>query len=57
MRVPDKIKRFHPGDEDTPLHAARINEIIAAINALLAMREESGARVHKSDGSIVIETE
>ena len=57
MRVPDKIKRFHPGDEDTPLHVDRINEIIAAINALLAMREESGARVHKSDGAIVIETE
>lgn len=54
MRVPERIELFKAGDEVTPLHVHRINELIRAINALLSMRGEGSVRVHHSDGGIVI---
>lgn len=55
MRVPDQIRRFAVGDEETPLHVHRINEIIAAINSLLALRAGAGAILNRGDGQSVIE--
>jgi hypothetical protein len=55
MRVPDKIRRFEIGDEITPLHVGRMNEIIAAINSLLALRAGSGAELNRGDAGSVIE--
>lgn len=54
MRVPEKIKPFQKGDEITPLHVERINEIIRSINALLSLRGEGSIRVHHSDGGLII---
>lgn len=52
--IPRRIELFKAGDEITPLHSERINEIIRAINALLDLRGEGSLRVHHGDDGLVI---
>lgn len=55
MPLPDKIELFVEGDDKrTAFSAAVMNEIINAVNAILAMEGKGGTRVIKSDSKFVI---
>ena len=51
------IPLLQEGSDDTLLSAARANELIVRVNALMRMRGENGCRVVKSAGNIVITTD
>jgi hypothetical protein len=56
MKLPDKIEFFKEHDNSrTAFSAGVMNEMIAVLNAFLAMRGVNGVRVHWSDSGPVID--
>lgn len=52
----NRIRHFVAGDpKDTPLSASRMNEIVDALNALIAMEGSGGIVIRKSKGRFLIE--